>query len=203
MKKRRPAIPGKVREAVLREFNHLCALCGDVKPHLHHIDEDPSNNDPENLLPLCPNHHIIDQHNPTARVHPVKLRLFRRHKDPVILGPQFEPLFRRFAFVLTLGDDAPFQGTVAQIHDLGRFTKVLKMGDYYSTCIVELLQWIDAPLTTGEVLYAREEAEEHRRSTLVATVRRNAEKIESLVVEMIRYQDWQPPDFGAKSKARS
>src|SRR5215831_14957625 len=106
MKKQRPVIPQRVRAAVMREFNHLCALCGAVNPQLHHINEDPSDNDPGNLVPLCANHHITDQHNPTARVDPTKLRLFRKHKDPVILGPQFEPLFRRFRFVMTINDDA-------------------------------------------------------------------------------------------------
>ena len=63
-KKTRTDIPKTVREAVLKEFNHRCAVCGGDRPHLDHIDEDPSNNDPFNLLPLCPNCHIRDRHNP-------------------------------------------------------------------------------------------------------------------------------------------
>lgn len=35
-----------------------CIICGfDKVVAVHHIDEDRSNNSPENLIPLCPNHH--------------------------------------------------------------------------------------------------------------------------------------------------
>lgn len=35
-----------------------CALCKfDKIVAVHHIDEDRKNNDPKNLIPLCPNHH--------------------------------------------------------------------------------------------------------------------------------------------------
>jgi 5-methylcytosine-specific restriction endonuclease McrA len=79
MPKDRPAIPKAVRESVLSEFNHRCAVCGEDKPQVHHIDEDPSNNDPMNLIPLCPNCHLIDQHNPTVPINARRLRLFRRY----------------------------------------------------------------------------------------------------------------------------
>ena len=35
-----------------------CAICGfDKIVAIHHIDEDHFNNNPKNLIPLCPNHH--------------------------------------------------------------------------------------------------------------------------------------------------
>ena len=35
-----------------------CVICGEDKIiAVHHLDEDKSNNDPENLIPLCPTHH--------------------------------------------------------------------------------------------------------------------------------------------------
>jgi hypothetical protein len=35
-----------------------CHICGyDVVVHIHHIDGNHKNNVPENLIPLCPNHH--------------------------------------------------------------------------------------------------------------------------------------------------
>jgi hypothetical protein len=88
MAKERIAIPKQIREQVLVEFNHRCAVCGADRPQVHHIDEDPSNNEPLNLLPLCPNCHLIDQHNPTGGMEIPKLLLFRRFKDPAILRCQ-------------------------------------------------------------------------------------------------------------------
>jgi len=42
-------------------FHHherQCVVCGEALiVEVHHIDEDHSNNSPENLLPLCPTHH--------------------------------------------------------------------------------------------------------------------------------------------------
>src|SRR6266852_5884563 len=91
--KTRKAVPKATRSQVLAEFNHRCAVCGTDRPQIHHIDENPSNNDPMNLIPLCPNCHLTDQHNPTQPIDPAKLSLFRQYKDPMILTPQFHPLF--------------------------------------------------------------------------------------------------------------
>ena len=99
MAKTRLTVPKPIREAVLKEFNHKCAICAKERPQVHHIDEDPSNNDRLNLIPLCPNCHLIDQHNPTAPMDAEKLRLFREFKDPTILKPQFHPLFKRMKFL--------------------------------------------------------------------------------------------------------
>lgn len=42
-------------------FNHhekICVICGEENiVAVHHIDENHSNNDPSNLVPLCPTHH--------------------------------------------------------------------------------------------------------------------------------------------------
>lgn len=101
----RKAIPKAVKDAVLKEFNHHCAMCNTANPHVHHIDENPENNDPQNLLPLCPNCHLLDHHNPTAVVDPKKLSLFRQFKDPRILSSEFHPLFIRLRFLLDLNND--------------------------------------------------------------------------------------------------
>lgn len=35
-----------------------CIICGENKiVSVHHMDEDRTNNSPENLIPLCPTHH--------------------------------------------------------------------------------------------------------------------------------------------------
>lgn len=44
----------------IAEHNHKmeCAVCRfDKIVAIHHIDENKKNNDPTNLIPLCPNHH--------------------------------------------------------------------------------------------------------------------------------------------------
>jgi hypothetical protein len=42
----------------LRYWDHCCVICGfDKIVAIHHIDMNHSNNDPKNLIPLCPNHH--------------------------------------------------------------------------------------------------------------------------------------------------
>jgi 5-methylcytosine-specific restriction endonuclease McrA len=44
----------KVRIAVLDRDGHRCAVCGGGEDlHIHHLDHDPTNDDPENLVTLC------------------------------------------------------------------------------------------------------------------------------------------------------
>ncbi|MDD2473216.1 MULTISPECIES: HNH endonuclease [unclassified Methanoculleus] len=44
----------EVRTAVLDRDGGACAVCGATADlHVHHIDLDPTNDDPENLLTLC------------------------------------------------------------------------------------------------------------------------------------------------------
>lgn len=49
---------GKYREICFRFHEKSCIVCGEDKiVAVHHIDEDHTNNDPENLVVLCPTHH--------------------------------------------------------------------------------------------------------------------------------------------------
>ncbi len=46
------------RTVALKHWEEQCAICSFSKVvAIHHIDLDHSNNDPKNLIPLCPNHH--------------------------------------------------------------------------------------------------------------------------------------------------
>lgn len=130
MAKSRERIPNGLRDQVLNEFNHRCATCGKERPHLHHIDENPSNNHPANLIPLCPSCHLIDQHNPTAPMDPAKLGLFRRYKDPKILHPGFEPLFRRLSFLDVVDNNSPTDIIAARSDELTAFVGALQMGEF-------------------------------------------------------------------------
>lgn len=46
------------RTIAFRTWKQECAICGfDKVVTVHHIDENHNNNEPKNLIPLCPNHH--------------------------------------------------------------------------------------------------------------------------------------------------
>lgn len=53
----RKAIPQAVQSAVLVANRHACCVCQQPRVQLHHIDGDPSNNDPSNIAAVCLTHH--------------------------------------------------------------------------------------------------------------------------------------------------
>lgn len=57
-RKERIPIPAKTKAFVLERAEYKCQLCANsVHPEIHHIDKNPSNNSPSNLIVLCPTHH--------------------------------------------------------------------------------------------------------------------------------------------------
>jgi hypothetical protein len=195
MAKKRVVIPPKIRDAVLSEFNYRCAICGTDKPHLHHIDEDPSNNDPMNLLPLCPNCHLIDQHNPTARLDPAKLSLFRTYKDPTILTPEFEPLFRRLRFLDRIEDTSEIKKLESQVGELCGFVHALEMGVFYGKQIEKLTEPPKRAYTVRlggldpeHAAAVKRDQQEYREQ-----LRQARNQVYDLVVELLRYQRWESP----------
>jgi len=43
---------------VFERSGHKCIICGEESNlELHHIDNNPANNPPNNLIALCPTHH--------------------------------------------------------------------------------------------------------------------------------------------------
>jgi hypothetical protein len=192
----RPAIPKAVRERVLAEFNHRCAICGVDNPHLHHIDGNPKNNDPLNLLPSCPNHHLLDVHSPTAPINPVKLRLFREYKDPTILAPEFEPLFRRATFLLQIDRESfSLAETRERASELVSFVGALEMGAFYSSELAKLVTPPSNPrpftLDTPQYLFeqwAREDRDEY-----LGELQAKKQRAIDLIIELLRYQRWGAP----------
>jgi hypothetical protein len=190
MAKPRPPVPDRIAQQVLKEYNHRCASCGVAVPQLHHIDENPSNNDPQNLLPLCPNCHLIDQHNPTRFIQPDLLRLFRRYKDPFILKPQFLPLFarmRRFQDSVEAEGVTPEDafGTILEVgRDLHRFVEALTMGSYYAGRLKSVTEFPSQQSSeTPAIFYARyrSQAMGHLPETW------------DLIIELLRFQSWPAP----------
>lgn len=196
MPKERVPPPKAVRDAVMDEFNHKCAICGKERPQVHHIDEDPSNNDPLNLIPLCPNHHLIDLHNPTGMVAPGKIRLFRKYKDPTILTPQFHVLFVRMEFLDHVEDGHNIQALHRRADELAEFVANLEMGSFYSNQLGKLLKLpalrvsgsgVPDPMQEAAIRQAREYREQ------LHAVR---ERVIDLIVELLRFQKWDHSNLG-------
>ena len=185
MKKNRVRVPKAVTERVMKEYHHKCAMCGRPNPHLHHIDENPSNNDASNLLPLCPNHHLQDTHSPTTPLDPGKLRLFRRCKDPFILDPRFHPIWTRLRF-LREGHRGPrTEDWNTCWIDLTRFIEAFEKGHYYSARLLNQMHAMqDTIAAVADVILGLQDE--------------FATTVEDLCVEMLRYQGWQRPKEDAE-----
>lgn len=190
MAKTRLTVPKVIRDAVLREFNHRCAICGTDRPQVHHIDEDPSNNELLNLIPLCPNCHLVDQHNPTIPMDAEKLRLFREFKDPAILKPQFHPIFIRMKYLSSIADEGVKSELKSRSQELIDFVAALEMGAFYSKRLESLIK------ENGVWAYsmddsARNRAVDEKRARLYREKLRNAkDEVYSLIVELLRFQKW-------------
>lgn len=189
LSKNRTTVPERVRVAVLKEFNHRCALCGADRPQIHHIDEDPSNNENANLIPLCPNCHLTDQHNPTQPIEPAKLALFRRFKDPAIMLPQFNPLFTRMRFLVDLDVPALGPERLSQAaEELVEFVAVLEMGAFYSAQLDKLIgrrETVFIPSLEDPMARVKRSPKEYLSHFLT-----NRGRACELVVELLRYQAW-------------
>lgn len=191
MVKKRISIPVKTKNKVLKEFRHKCGVCGNHDPQLHHIDEDPSNNDPLNLIPLCPNCHLQDTHDPTEPIQPSKIAIFRRTRDPHVLDTHFHPIWIRLKF-LRENDSERSISLSYSVKDLLNFVRSFNMGGYYSEKISHILK---KPMEFYRV-YLKEESknpsskidQEEILSKDVEDFRATA--IEDLCVEMLRYQNW-------------
>ena len=185
-KSRRPSIPKATSDAVLREWNHRCAICGADRPHLHHIDEDNTNNDPANLLPLCPNHHLTDQHDPTRQVDPGLLALFRKYKDPQMLSPRFQPVYRRLQPLMNIPDGIDFNGLSGLAGEVSSFVSHFTMGDYYRSRIAQHFE-VRIPAYEARL---HDEVYAAALKALKLKIAAGLAPALDLIVEQLRYQDW-------------
>lgn len=194
MVKSRKDIPKATKESVLGEYNHRCAICGGDRPHIHHIDENPDNHDQLNLIPLCPNCHLTDQHDPTRPVEPERLSLFRKHKDPHILSSQFEPIFNRLRFLSAVDSDSNAVVLDSKSEELVEFINEMEMGSFYSKKIAELIRLDHAPVVAfadgSELIRRAVESNLQDYRDYLKQLVDNREEVYSLVVEILRYQDW-------------
>lgn len=190
----RKVMSEKKKDSVKKEFNYRCAICGNDNPQIHHVDEDHSNDEISNLLPLCPNCHLSDQHNPTRKVDIPKLQLFRIYKDPTILKSKFHPLYQRSLFLNSIDENTEdVINLYEQVNCLVEFVNALEMGVFYSKELEKLIQQDSHPSIrsmslTGDFEYeeARSKNNLHDRKKLIE----NKTKVIDLIIELLRYQDW-------------
>lgn len=51
-------VESRYREICFEKYDPKCVICGwDISVDVHHIDNNHNNNDVDNLVPLCANHH--------------------------------------------------------------------------------------------------------------------------------------------------
>lgn len=184
MTKKRPSIPKGVEDKVKKEFSHSCGYCDANDPQLHHIDEDPSNNDPLNLIPLCPSCHMNIQHNPFKKADNRVLTLFRKYKKQGLLSSQFELFHEKLTFLdelenLEIDDIEKFS------IDLVEFVETLEQGKYYSKKISEIV--IQEEISILDVIDSQVDAKDQEHKT---TLQNRKEDILRLVVDLVQLQPW-------------
>jgi hypothetical protein len=79
------SIPSKLKNRLLVEAKHACAICGASRVQIHHIDGNKENNDESNLIVLCANHHDEAEMSKrgrsfTANLTPEQLRLYKKRQ---------------------------------------------------------------------------------------------------------------------------
>jgi len=158
-----------------------------------------------NLLPLCPNCHLTDQHDPTAPADPGKLALFRRYKDPTILDPQFHPLFERLQFLEQIDGDLGSEFLLNCARELVDFVAALEMGDSYAGKLKNLLLpdrgvFIAALGGGPDPEYERRLRESDLK--YCKRLRRNRNTALSLSVGLLRYQPWRHRSESASRRGR-
>jgi len=73
---KRQEIPKKTQDELLTKAKHCCCICGNSGVQLHHIDENPKNNEIGNIAVLCAKHHAEVHGNLTKKITPSQLRLY-------------------------------------------------------------------------------------------------------------------------------
>jgi hypothetical protein len=206
--KKRKSIPLKIEKQITKQYSNLCAICGKADPQVHHIDENPSNNEPLNIIPLCTDCHLIKIHK--KNIYPREIiRLFRVYKSKLILSDKFLPIFNRMKFLLA-EDISSYDSKVLQseYNDLISFIKAMEMGILYAGKIKKLLYFpleyhveivAYPPDPEYDALVGRSSSSTYssksnnKGSSIKAFTdmyRENKEKVIGLIIEQLIYQKW-------------
>lgn len=187
----------------MKEFSYQCAVCKGSDPQLHHIDGDPTNNDPLNIIPLCANHHLVDQHNPTKAIDPGIVNLLRIYKDPAVLTPQFHALYLRLRFLDAITDDSDGSFLSEQVGELVDFVSCLNMGEFYA----KRIRLLTTPLMLAHAynlgdpdLDRKLEMNKREDDAIMRNALRGArDEVYSLAIQLLRFQDWLKPHRGCRT----
>lgn len=87
-KKKRTSIPkvAKVKAELQSEINSECPFCESTDVghfHIHHIDENPANNETENLILICPNCHAKVTKDNISQIEVLKKKILSVNKKQV------------------------------------------------------------------------------------------------------------------------
>ena len=173
MTKTRTQIPKKIKDAILKEYHHKCAFghANPPAPELHHIDENPSNHDALNILPLCPNCH-------SSKLNPRILSLFRKYKKWEILSVEFELLLDKATAIFKRFGNDYYAYCHQDGKDLLAFVRNLEKGEYYADAIDDWIRAIPEP-------------DQETPEGLEAFNRQRCEAIMGLLVELLPFQGWE------------
>lgn len=81
----RPHIPNSVQQDVRIEARFACVVCkNEAAIELAHVDGDRTNNSPDNLVVLCPNHHTLYDNGKIKRIEIKKLKAQAKEENDVL-----------------------------------------------------------------------------------------------------------------------
>lgn len=208
-KETRKKVSQKIEKQVMKEYSSLCAICGKTDPQVHHIDENPSNNDIQNLIPLCTDCHLIKIHQKNRYPRDI-IRLFRIYKSKLILNEKFVPIYKRMNFLL-VDDINTYDPKIlrSEYDELVSFISAMKMGELYSKKIknnlyfpleyhVEVVPYQPDPdydrLVGSDSTRYHSEKPRNLGDSLgefKKMYQENKNKVIDLIIEQLIYQDWE------------
>ena len=190
MKKKRTTIPKLRKDKILVQFNHQCVVCSAPYHEVHHIDEDPSNHDEDNLIVLCPNCHQGKVHGKSIMITADQLKLYLRNGKKSIFNPIYHILASKIDFLqndkylhLTTDDISE------KVDDLIEFIKYLNLGEYYSKKLKELLTRDSSIFFTSMTDYESNKQWEEIEKAHKEKIKNNKYEATRLVFECLEVQD--------------
>lgn len=129
----REPFQAEIKHEALRRWNHRCAVCGDHRMQVHHINGcNWDSHREQNLLPLCANCHLEDveyEHGITEWMGfdlRERLCLLQRTQNPFVLDYRFNPLWQRMKVLRMLAPSGILSGKQYHAWHKKGFTRVSK-----------------------------------------------------------------------------